>query len=257
MNTPSDFGIDPSSYRVVEPESPWANPEDELGRDAFMRLLVAQLENQDPLEPQKDAEFVAQLATFSSLEQLMDMNKRITTLAELQEAVLTTQTQMMDSQAIGMIGQQVLVSSKDQLALGPDGAEPIVYDLTRDHSALTVEIRDAAGALVRSVRLSDEDQTSAGRHAFQWDGRRDDGSEAAEGTYDIKLMGADGTALTTFVPLKIEGLHIGPEGLSFVTNGRAIVPADIAEIRGKDATIDDLLHTPEERTPRMDRSLRD
>ncbi len=57
--------------------------QDTLGRDAFLNLLVTQLQHQDPTQPQADGEFLAQLATFSSLEQLQQLNQRIDSLTEL------------------------------------------------------------------------------------------------------------------------------------------------------------------------------
>ena len=59
---------------------------DNTGKNEFLRLLVAQLKNQDPLNPVKNEEFVAQLATFSSLEQLMSINKAVTRLADATDA---------------------------------------------------------------------------------------------------------------------------------------------------------------------------
>src|SRR5699024_7518208 len=59
-------------------------PSPELGKDEFMRLLVAQLQNQDPLNPMEDRDFIAQMTTFSSLEQLMNMSKSIDALVQSQ-----------------------------------------------------------------------------------------------------------------------------------------------------------------------------
>ena len=56
--------------------------EDQLGRDTFMKLLLTQLQHQDPTQPQKDGEFLAQLAQFSTLEQLQQMNAKLDTIAK-------------------------------------------------------------------------------------------------------------------------------------------------------------------------------
>lgn len=63
-----------------------------LGQDAFMKLLLAQLQNQDPTSPQADGEFLAQLAQFSQLEQLQEMNKKLDAIATIFSLVDTTAT---------------------------------------------------------------------------------------------------------------------------------------------------------------------
>ena len=69
-----------------------AAKETELGRDAFLSLLVTQLQHQNPLEPQADGEFLAQLAQFSSLEQLQDIRDDMSALRKAFDAVLATTT---------------------------------------------------------------------------------------------------------------------------------------------------------------------
>jgi len=79
-------------------------PTQELDKNAFMELLVAQLKNQDPLEPASNEEFVGQLATFSSLEQLENVNDNIGTLALLQQSNALL-SQLTESSAL--IGQTI------------------------------------------------------------------------------------------------------------------------------------------------------
>ena len=69
-------------YQTANPTQSSAS-QDTLGRDAFLNLLVTQLQHQDPTQPQADGEFLAQLATFSSLEQLQQLNKKIEALTDL------------------------------------------------------------------------------------------------------------------------------------------------------------------------------
>jgi len=66
-----------------------------LGKDAFLQLLVTQMQNQDPLEPTSDTEWVSQLATYSSLEQMQNMNKTLT-----------------NAQALGIVGKNVLLQTE-------------------------------------------------------------------------------------------------------------------------------------------------
>ncbi|WP_333652365.1 flagellar hook assembly protein FlgD [Dissulfurispira sp.] len=72
----------------------------ELGKDDFLNLLIAQLKNQDPLNPMKDQEFIAQLATFSSLEQVSNMNKNL-------EEFLKQQSYQNATVASTMIGKEI------------------------------------------------------------------------------------------------------------------------------------------------------
>jgi flagellar basal-body rod modification protein FlgD len=85
-------------------------PSQQLGKDSFMSLLVTQLKNQDPLQPTANDEFVAQLAQFSSLEQMEGVNQNLVALAILQQsnAVLGQLTS-----ASGLIGQQVQYTNPD------------------------------------------------------------------------------------------------------------------------------------------------
>ncbi|GAE91626.1 flagellar basal-body rod modification protein FlgD [Gracilibacillus boraciitolerans JCM 21714] len=74
--------IDPSYYLASQPKS--REPSTNLGKDEFMKILMTQLQNQDPLNPMEDKEFISQMATFSSLEQMMQMSKSIDTLVKNQ-----------------------------------------------------------------------------------------------------------------------------------------------------------------------------
>lgn len=142
-----------------------------LGRDEFLRLLVAKLANQDPLQPSKDEEFVAQLATFSSLEQLISANKQLEAIALGQDRLLAAsgtaaQSGLIPYQAIGLIGKQALVAVGDQLTVRDGQPEPLVYALPGPAQHAVLEVYDGEGQLVRTVELD----TSAGVHSVDWSG---------------------------------------------------------------------------------------
>ncbi len=225
MNALADTVLDPTNYRTVSPSNPFVDRDDVLGRDDFLTLLVAQLENQDPLEPQKDTEFVAQLATFSSLEQLIDLNKRM-------DGVISGQDQLVNAQAMDMIGREVLVDTGGRLRLGPDGrSEEIFLELDSEKVAARVEIYDADGRPVRTIPL---ESTAAGRYRLRWDGLDDDGNPAAPGEYEFRLVTTDATGKDSpgmaLVVLPVEGLHFGEDGLSMVSGTRTLPFGAIVEI---------------------------
>jgi flagellar basal-body rod modification protein FlgD len=89
MNVNATAGIGAASIGASEPAETTANP-GALGKDAFLKLLVTQLQHQDPTKPQADAEFIAQLAQFSSLEQLTDIAKGVEKLVANLPANQTT-----------------------------------------------------------------------------------------------------------------------------------------------------------------------
>lgn len=97
--------IDPSLYLYNQPKE--RVPSNELGKDEFMKILMTQLQNQDPLNPMDDREFISQMATFSSLEQMMNMTKSIDMLVQSQLVSPVIQYSH-------MIGQEVSYQAYDQ-----------------------------------------------------------------------------------------------------------------------------------------------
>jgi flagellar basal-body rod modification protein FlgD len=222
MDTPI---INPNDYRTVPEPNPFVSELPTLGKNEFLRLLTTQLENQDPLEPMKDHEFVAQLATFSSLEQLIDLNKRM-------DGLLTSQADLVNSQSLELIGRAVKVDTNGQIRLDADGAEPILYELPQTVARVKVEITDAAGNVVRT--FEPEDGNLAGPQQVDWDGKDDDGKTLEPGSYSVRVL-AEGetgvaTSIRSFTVVTVDGVRIGADGLSLVSNGRAIPFGKILEI---------------------------
>jgi flagellar basal-body rod modification protein FlgD len=122
--------VDISSIFAGQPGTSQAKlpPQKDLGKESFMKLLVAQLQNQDPMEPQENGAFVAQLAQFSGLEQMQEMNAGLTNLILLQQG-----NAMVDqlSQASTLIGLEVTWD-------GPNGAGIGTVDSLRVEDGLVV-----------------------------------------------------------------------------------------------------------------------
>jgi flagellar basal-body rod modification protein FlgD len=199
----------------------------ELGRNDFLRLLVSQLENQDPLQPAKDTEFVAQLATFSSLEQLIDMNERM-------DSVISGQQELVNSQALDLVGKEVLLDTGGTLQLEGGRAETVVFDLAEKPSEARLDIYDEGGSLVRSLEL---ESLRSGRHQVKWDGLDEDGDALPAGTYRAEVvLGNEEVGERTvmpFVSMPVEGLHVGPDGMALSSDARVIGLDQVLEIRAK------------------------
>ena len=201
--------------------------EAELGRNDFLQLLVSQLENQDPLKPAEDTEFVAQLATFSSLEQLIDMNSRM-------DAVISGQKELANAQAMELVGREVLIDTTGGFQLEGGRSESLVFDLEQRPETGRVDIYDDGGSLVRSMEL---ESLRSGRHQVRWDGLNEDGEEMPSGSYRAEVVLGNGEEETStvvpFVSMSVDGLHVGPNGIALSSDTRTVGLNQVLEIRAK------------------------
>ncbi|MBL9028123.1 MAG: hypothetical protein JNL21_38380 [Myxococcales bacterium] len=163
-------------------------PQGSLDREAFLKLLVAQLSHQDPLKPMEGTEFVTQLAQFSSVEQQMIQSAKLD-LISLQMKGLS------NNEAAGLVGKQVTVRGS---GVAYDGFTPTSASITLSEPAekITVEVRGPDGEIVRTIEMGAH---QAGALPIPWDGKTDDGGKAPAGTYtfDVKAENKDGEAVTT------------------------------------------------------------
>lgn len=154
--------------------------------ESFLKLLTAQLRNQDPLAPMDATQFMTQLAQLSTVEQGMKTNQ---TMGEMLE-VLKSNGMRMD---MAFLGRKVEVSS-DTLSLS-GGKSQIAYAVEGAPATVQIDVLDSAGQTVYSANGS----LQSGRQVFTWDGHRSDGGTAADGTYRVRITAKDkaGTALKT------------------------------------------------------------
>lgn len=152
-----------------------------LGKDAFLKLLVAQISHQDPLKPMDDTAFVAQLAQFSSLEQSMGINTRLDTLSAQEQGIANTQLS-------ALVGKNVTVKgSITTLASAGIGA-PVSFSLNGSAATVDVNLSDSSGRTVRTVHLPAQ---AAGLVRMTWDGRNDSGIALPPGAYAISVVAKD------------------------------------------------------------------
>lgn len=160
----------------------------QLGQDAFLKLLVAQLKNQDPLNPQQNYEFVAQLAQFSSLEQSVGINDRLDQLAQ--------QTQgLQNSQVVNLVGKNAVVKG-NIVALKGQG-QPVAISFKLDGAAkeASVVIKDQSGTTVRTLPIGPR---APGNVTIAWNGQSDSGLPQPAGPYQVTVTAkADNDAPVT------------------------------------------------------------
>lgn len=197
----------------------------DMGKTEFLKLLTAQLEHQDPMNPQSDSDFVAQLAQFSNLEQAISQNEKLEQLQMSSSALVSSTT-------TDLIGREVLAKGDIVSIRNGERPEPLNYALGGNSADVSLRIMNQDGAIVRRVELGSK---GAGTHAFSWDGRNDEGDMLPSGMYRIEVMASDAAGLTVESSTNVRGVVHGvtfdrgyPELL--VGNSR-IQPADIIEVK--------------------------
>jgi flagellar basal-body rod modification protein FlgD len=145
-----------------------------LGKNDFLKLLVAQLEHQDPLAPQEGQEFAAQLAQFSSLEQLTNINDNL-------EASQAFDLALSNSSMVNLIGKTVDAPG-NKFELGKGETETLGFSLGEDASEVSIDIFNSAGANVASLSLGAQ---SVGQKEFVWPGTDSSGAPLPAGTYSF------------------------------------------------------------------------
>ncbi len=181
-----------------------AKDNDLLGKEDFLTLLVAQLQNQDPLNPDDPTEFTSQLAEFSSLEQLQNLNTSMEDLA-------SAQLQSERLGAMELIGREVVYPAAN-FGL-TDGSATIGYQVDGTASSVTMYIQDENGAVVDTLYPT---ELSSGNHFIEWDGRDKDGNQLADGRYSIILQANAGSddstvAISPLVRSEVTGLVMDQE----------------------------------------------
>ncbi len=175
-----------------------------LGKNQFMKLMLAQLKNQSPLNPQDSTKFLSQLAQFSSLEQMQNLSKNVSDFASQYRS-----TQAL--QASAMVGRSVVVPSS-QANLGVNGKAAGFVNLSQSTADLTVSIQDASGQTVRQINLG---QQPAGQVAFLWDGRDASGNPLPPGSYTVQAQSvtANGTQQEqTLMSANVDSVSLGQNG---------------------------------------------
>ena len=157
----------------------------ELGRTEFLQLLVTQLQNQDPLNPLDSAEYAAQLAQFSSVEQLVNINSGIESLVQTQQI---SSTGLNNTIASTLTGKTVSAFS-DRIHLGEERTTDVNFKLSGIATDVQIEILDSTGNVIRSESLSNFGQ---GDHKWTWDGTTTNGNSVPEGTYQVRINAANG-----------------------------------------------------------------
>lgn len=194
-----------------------------LGKEDFLKLLVTQLQNQDPLNPSDPTEFTAQLATFSSLEQLFTVNANLGKMA-------ASSGDIERLSALGLIGKEVVSTSGD-FRLGTEGVE-LGYHLDVPASEVSLSILDGSG---RAVAALTPTSTAAGDHFIRWNGTGFSGQQLPPGKYSLvaQARAADESSVPARALVKgtVTGVDLGSSGSVLVSNAGDFRLKDVASVR--------------------------
>lgn len=199
-----------------------ASAQQPLGKEDFLQLLVAQLSSQDPLNPMDSREFSAQLAQFSALEQMTNINNTL-------EDLVTAQLAMGNSSMISLIGKLVDVPGDSFQHTQGEGTT-LTYTLSGEASSTNIEIYNAAGTLVNTIN----GPGAAGSNLANWSGLDSDGNPVESGLYTFKVQATDASGnivnAATFTTGLVTDVLFEEGGAFAVVNGKKIAAAQITRV---------------------------
>jgi len=194
-----------------------------LGESNFLQLLTTQLQYQDPLQPMDDTAFVAELAQFSQLEQLTNLNQTMTGMGN----DLST---LNKNQEANLIGQNVIAQG-GTIPLTGSSAPSLNYSLSGNASSVTVSITDASGNLVRKLQMGPQ---ISGNQVASWDGNNNSGAAMPPGNYNFTVSAKDQTGAavgsTTYTQGTVSGISFNNGTPYLIVNGTTVPASGLMQI---------------------------
>ena len=166
-----------------------------LDKDSFLKLLVAQLSNQDPLNPVQGTEYVTQLAQFTAVEQSLAQSQKL-------DMVSAQLGGIANNESLALVGKQVTVKGSK---IAYDGVTPTSANVTlgADAQKVTVTILDANGKAVRTMEVG---KHGAGTMPIQWNGLDDQGMKVAAGSYSYNVTATAQDGSSVAVSQEVKGV---------------------------------------------------
>ena len=207
------IGAKPATSSSATP----AAPKTTLDQSDFLKLMTAQMSNQDPFQPQSNTEMIAQMAQFSTVTGIQQLNTTATGMAtEIAQNRIAT--------SASFIGKSVLVPGSTALTDSTGGISGAV-DLPTSAAGLTLQITRSSGELVKSLDLG---ANPAGLVGFNWDGKDDSGNSIGDTSYNVKALMTNGGAQTAtstdvYGPITEAPIPTGTDTQTFKVGGAGTV----------------------------------
>lgn len=221
MSDPKQInGIDNIIEQYSSSKASKATKTQSMGKEDFLKMLVAQLKNQDPLNPMSGTDFATQLAQFSSLEQLTNLNTGITNLGLYQSS-------QANLQAVNLIGKEV-TAGKGNGFVADGSAAKLYYDLSKDAKEVQINIYDEVGALAETVRAYDQTE---GVNNLTWNN-----DQKRTGNFTFKVFAFDSTGATlpvdTLVSGKVAAVSFKDKSIYVNVAGQDVPFSEVREVKG-------------------------
>ncbi len=197
------------------------NPE--MGKDAFFKLMLTQLKQQDPTNPLKSHEMAAQLAQFSSVEQLSNMNETLTKMSQ-------GGSEQGKYDVLNLIGKMVSGDSSQIDRMKGDKEHAVEFTLPKMAENATLQIKDDKGLVVKKYDLKD---LKEGKNQVMWNGLHDDGKEARVGHYRVEISATSQgqkVAADTKFSGPVDGVQFTAKGPVLLVDGKSLNLKDVKKI---------------------------
>ena len=194
-----------------------------MGKDDFLKLLIAQLAAQDPLDPMGAQDFSAQLAQFSGLEQMTNVNTNL-------ELIQKLETNSQNTSALNLIGKTV-ESYGNTFKHTANTSETLSYSLASDAESVRIDIFDITGTQVDMIKFGNQTQ---GKNTASWDGFDKHGNPLPAGTYSytVKADNRAGTPIEvdTFSSGLVSEVVFGEDQAYAIVNGKELAISTIKRV---------------------------
>lgn len=203
-----------------------------LDKDAFLQLLLVEMQNQDPTDPMDTDKMLTQTAQLSSLEMQQNTNETMEKMVETMELLTNSMIASTNMSIINAIGKMATISDTTfKLENSTQTITARMYLPTETKDGATFQILDSSGNVVRSIKV-DKDSLSQGVNIIGWDGRNDNGVYAGAGNYTMKTSytNADGgTSTSQYGSYLVESVKIVDGEAKLIIGGKEISFSEISQ----------------------------
>lgn len=211
----------------------FADAAEKLGKDDFLKLLVTQLQYQDPLNPMENTEFISQLAQFSSLENSTNVENAINNLGDSFQGTVDAQRysaeSMNNNAAVSLIGKSVRLRQDTLSWVATAGNVVDLKVQLGNADSAAVEIVNSEGDVVTTLDATGKDSENSVE--LFWDGSTDVGTIAPSGTYSIHIVGQEeNSALYAFVQDVVEGIRFSSDGALVKIGGKELSIGSVLDV---------------------------